>query len=141
MKIKILINIQKPNKIEKFYKDGYEEYEKRLSRFCKLQCIYFKKESDLKKHIKEGQKIFKVNVNSKTISSEKLSEKIKELSLQSNIYSEVVFIISNVEINIDIDYENFTISKSSLCNEMEHLILLEQIYRGYKIMNNESYHK
>ncbi len=139
MKIKILINIQKPNKIEQFYKDGYEEYEKRLSRFCKLQCIYFKKESDLKKHIKEGQKVFKVNVNSKTISSEKLSEKIKELSLQSNIYSEVVFIISENDFNMD--YEDFTISKSGLCNEMGHLILLEQIYRGYKIMNNESYHK
>ncbi len=137
MKIKILINIQKPNKIEQFYKDGYKEYEKRLSRFCKLETIYFKKEIDLKKYLKDGQKVLKLNSSEKTISSENFSEKIKDLSLQSNIYSEVVFIIGDFEI----DSESFTISKSSLCNEMEHLILLEQIYRGYKIMNNESYHK
>lgn len=139
MKIKILINIQKPNKIPDFYKEGYKEYEKRLSRFCKLQSVYYKKDTDLKKHLKDGQKIFHLSPHSETISSENFSQKIKNLSLQSTLYSEVIFIISS---NCsEIDFESFTLSKSSLSMEMEHLILLEQIYRGYKILNNESYHK
>ncbi len=139
MKIKILINIEKPNKIEAFYKSGYKEYEKRLSRFCKLETIYYKKESDLKKHFKDNQKVFKLSCLNTTISSEKFAEKIKELSLQSNVYSEVVFVLCDNDINVS--FESFTISKSALSKEMEHLVLLEQIYRGYKIINNESYHK
>ncbi len=137
MKIKILINIKKKNKIMDFYLDGNKEYEKRLSRFCKIENVYFKDEKDLSKHLKEGQKVFVLSKKAKSLSSEEFSQLIGKLSLESNVYSDIVFVLAD----FDLEGEAFTISSAPLSKEMEHLILLEQIYRGYKILNNESYHK
>ncbi|MFV0519634.1 MAG: 23S rRNA (pseudouridine(1915)-N(3))-methyltransferase RlmH [Lachnospirales bacterium] len=139
MKIKIFINISKKNKIPFFYFEGYSEYEKRLSRFCKIETAYFKNITNIESHLKEGNKVFIVNKKTTTISSTDFSEKLKDLSLKSNIYSNIIFIITDLD--IDIDGEDFTISKAPMSYEMTHLILLEQIYRGYKILNNENYHK
>lgn len=140
MRIKILVNIEKKNKTPDFFIDGYDEYLKRLSRFAKLNLIFFKEEEQVYKHLNNRQKIFVLNDLKDTISSEEFSDIIYKTSVQSNIYNEVIFIISDLKLK-DIDCLDFTLSKSKLSTEMTLLILLEQIYRGYKIMNRETYHK
>lgn len=137
MKIKLLVNIPKKNKIPDFFNHGYDEYEKRLSRFCKIERIYYKNEKDLAKHLKDGQKVFTIKDDGVSLTSEQLGELILNLSVESHLHSDIVFILSKS----DFIGESFTISNAQLSIEMEQLILLEQIYRGYKIINNESYHK
>ena len=158
----IHINIICVGKIkEKYLKDAIQEYSKRLSKYCKLSIIEIPDESipdnvndkmsNIIKEI-EGKKILSHIKNSYIISldlkgtqytSEEFSNKINNISLNFN--SNISFIIggslglSNEVVNSS--NELLCFSKMTFPHQLIRVFLLEQIYRAFKILNNESYHK
>ena len=144
---------------EKFLKDGIDELKKRLSPYtsfeiCELQPIEIKDDNlTLKILDKEGEKILSLikntdyvislEIRGKQLSSEDFADKIKEIT-NSGI-SEIVFVIGssnglsqNVSNRADF---KLSLSKMTFLHQYTRLILVEQIYRAFKILNNETYHK
>ena len=157
------INIVCVGKIkEKYLKLGIDEFKKRLSKYCKLDIIELDDEkapenlSDKEMTIikdKEGKKILsKVKANSyvialaidgKNISSEELADTMSKLAVRGN--SNITFIIGGSlglsdEVLSRADYK-LSFSKMTFPHQLMRLILLEQVYRAYRINNGEPYHK
>ena len=146
---------------EKFFTDAINEYLKRLSRFAKTQIIEVKdekipenasqKECQLVLE-KEGELILsKIPKNSHVISmciegdqlsSEQLADKIKYLSME---HSHLTFIIGGslglLEKIKQLSGMKLSFGKITLPHKLMRVVLLEQIYRSFKILANESYHK
>jgi 23S rRNA (pseudouridine1915-N3)-methyltransferase len=124
------------DKFEDFYTDAIKEYEKRLSRYCKIQLIHTKKPQDFLSIL--PQNTFKISISNRStsISSEALALKIDTLGLTG---------VSNVSIilgyeNLDYD-DSITVSSMDMDLGLMATILYEQIYRAYRILNNQAYHK
>lgn len=147
---------------EKFYRDGIAEFTKRLSRYCKLDItevpdekttedaseteirIIKEKEGErLLKNIKEDAYVICLCIDGKQLSSEALSEKIEKLGIQGT--SHIYFVIGGSLGLADevIKRADFKLSFSPMTfpHQLMRVILLEQIYRSYRIMNHEPYHK
>lgn len=147
---------------EKYLNDGIKEYTKRLSRYCSLNIIEVDDEkapenlSERDMEIikdKEGERILsKVQSNSyiiplviegKNISSEDMAEKMSNLMVEG--YSHLTFVIGGSLGLSDevIKRSNFKLSFSKMTfpHQLMRLILLEQIYRSFRIIRNEPYHK
>ncbi len=140
---------------EKFFKDAVSEYSKRLSKYTNLQIIevddinsdninsILDKEKDLLiKHISSKDYVITLEIEGKQLSSLELSKKIEELQIYN---SSIVFIIGgsyglHQQIKDRADYK-LSFSKLTFPHQLFRIILLEQIYRAYKIISNESYHK
>ena len=147
---------------EKFMQQAIKEYSKRLSRYCNLDIIEVADEkapenlSDREMEIikqKEGAKILSKILNNsyvislaiegKDLSSEEFSKKIDELGLGG--VGDITFIIggslglSNEVLNRS-DFK-LSFSKMTFPHQMMRLIILEQIYRGFRIIEGEPYHK
>lgn len=157
------INIITVGKLkEKYLKLGIEEFSKRLSKYCKLdfvelddeKCPENLSEKDmLIVKDKEGKKILsKIKNNSyvialaidgKNLSSEELADTISNLGVRG--HSHITFIIGGSlgisdEVLKRADYK-LSFSKMTFPHQMMKLILLEQVYRSFRINNNEPYHK
>ena len=157
------INIVCVGKIkEKYLKLGIDEFKKRLSKYCKLEIIELEDEkapenlSDKEMLIikeKEGKKILsKIKDNSyvialaidgKNLSSEELAETINKLGVRG--VSNITFVIGGSlglsdEVLSRADYK-LSFSKMTFPHQLMRLILLEQVYRVYRINNGEPYHK
>lgn len=147
---------------EKYFTDAIKEYSKRLSRYCKLEIIEVadektpdhasiheenlirQKEGErLKKYIKDGAYVISLAIEGKQCSSEEFSRKIHELGLRGE--SHIIFIIGgSIGLASDILKESnelLSFSKMTFPHQLMRVVLLEQIYRGYRIMNGEPYHK
>ncbi len=147
---------------EKYLNDGIKEYTKRLSRYCSLNIIEVDDEkapenlSERDMEIikdEEGERILsKVQSNSyiiplviegKNISSEDMAEKMSNLMVDG--YSHLTFVIGGSLGLSDevIKRSNFKLSFSKMTfpHQLMRLILLEQIYRSFRIIRNEPYHK
>lgn len=125
------------DKIEKFYQEGIKEYEKRLSRYCKIKLQKFKNEESLLKKITEKQyTILVCSGKDKMISSEGLSKKIDSLGISGK--SDVVMIMGTEKITTD---EILNISPMQIDIGLKTMIIFEQIYRAYRILHNQPYHK
>ena len=147
---------------EKYFRDAIAEYQKRLSRYCKLQMIEVadektkenaseaendlirKKEGErLLKHIKDSDYCITLEIDGKMLTSEGLSKEIDRLGLAGK--SSLVFVIGG-SIGLDTadlkrsDYA-LSFSKMTFPHQLMRVILLEQIYRSYRIMRGEPYHK
>lgn len=140
---------------EKFFKEAIEEYKKRLTKYTKINIIEVEdisinneelikqKESELiLKHIDKKDYIITLEIEGKQLTSIELSNKIEDLE-QTN--PNITFIIGG-SYGLDDEIKkisNFKLSFSKLTfpHQLFRVILLEQIYRSYKIKNNESYHK
>lgn len=146
---------------EESVKAAVAEYEKRLSRFCKLNVITVPdKPIGEKAHIAEcesiiraeGEQILKKTgksdlvvamcIEGRQLSSEELSEKMNEFFMQS---STVDFIIGGSlglsdEVKKRADFK-LSMSKMTFPHNLARLMLTEQIYRAFKINANETYHK
>ena len=140
---------------EKFFKEALEEYQKRLSKYTKLSIIEVEdinlnneelikqKESELiLKHIDKKDYVITLEIEGKQLTSIELSNKIQDLE---QVNPNITFIIGG---SYGLDEEikklsNFKLSFSKLTfpHQLFRIILLEQIYRAYKIKNNEFYHK
>lgn len=133
---------------EKFYIDALEEYKKRLSKYTKLEIIELP-DSDI---LKEKELILK-NINlkdynialaieGKEYNSKELSNHIDKLFINN---SNLTFIIGGSD-GLDNEIkekcnELISFSKLTFPHQLFRIILLEQIYRCFKITNNETYHK
>ena len=134
---------------ENFFKEAIDEYTKRLSKYTKLEIIEvsdnesIEKEKELLlKHINEKDYIVTLEIEGKQLTSPELSKKIEDILM---INSNITFIIgSSNGLHDDIKaLSNFKLSFSKMTfpHQLFRIILLEQIYRAFKISNNESYHK
>ena len=133
---------------EKFYRDAIEEYMKRLSKYHKVEIIELpdsniKQEKELiLKKIDSKDYIITMEIEGKQLTSIELSEMLDKTFLN---YSNITFIIGGSD-GLDDEIKNLSnyklsFSKLTFPHQLFRVILLEQIYRSFKILNNESYHK
>ena len=138
---------------ESYLKDAIEEYKKRLSKYTKLEIIELKDEKDtsnplkkekdnILKHINDKDNLIILDIKGKQLTSEEFASFINnELTTQSNI----TFVIGSSN-GLDEEIKKLTNKKISFSlltfpHQLFRVILLEQIYRSFKILNNETYHK
>lgn len=157
------INIIAVGKIkEKYLKEAINEYSKRLSAFANLQffevadekCpenlseadkkIVLKKEGEkITQHISKSSFVYALAIDGQKLSSEKFSENIQKQMLGG--FSEISFVIGgSLGLSDEVlQRSNYKISFSDMTfpHQLMRVILLEQIYRSFKIMKNEPYHK
>ena len=144
---------------EKFLKDGIDEFLKRLSPYASVEVVELSpieiKDENLTSKVleQEGEKILShikpqsyvitLEINGKMLSSEGLAEKINELTNEG--ISELVFVIgSSCGLSpIVSNRANFklSMSKMSFLHQFARLLIVEQIYRAFKIIKGETYHK
>ena len=147
---------------EKYLRDAIEEYKKRLSKYCKLEIQEVQDEktpdaaSENQENLirsKEGERIMKylrddayvitLEIGGKMLDSLEFSKKIENLGIQGK--SHIIFVIvGSIGLGQQVlsrsDYA-LSFSKMTFPHQLMRVILLEQIYRGYRIMAGEPYHK
>ncbi len=147
---------------EKFYRDAIAEYSKRLSRYTKFQIIEVsdeKTDENASEHEntlvkdKEGQRILGnikdqdyvigLFIQGKQLDSVELSEKMSKLFVSGT--SNLVFVIGG-SLGLSKEVEKrcndlLSFSKMTFPHQLMRVILTEQIYRAFRIMHNEPYHK
>ena len=147
---------------EKYFTDAIAEYAKRLSRYCKLEIIEVADEKTpdgasetLENQIKEkeGERILSkvpdsayviaLAIEGKQLSSEELADKMEKWNVGG--ISHLVFIIGGSlgltpKVLNRADYK-LSFSKMTFPHQLMRVVLLEQIYRSFRIRNNEPYHK
>ena len=139
---------------EEYFKDAVNEYLKRLSKYTKIDLIEVSDEDyDIKKtlekerdsilkHINDKDYVITMEIEGKELTSVELSKKLNETLINS---SDITFIIGgSYGLHEDIkNRSNYKLSFSKLTfpHQLFRVMLLEQIYRSYKILNNETYHK
>ena len=147
---------------EKFYTQAIEEYTKRLSRYCKLQIVQVqdektpdeaseREETQIKD--REGDKILRalpedayviaLAINGKTYDSPGLARHMEQLMTGGR--SPIVFVIGGSlglsdQVLSRAD-EKLSFSALTFPHQLMRVILLEQVYRSFRIMNHEPYHK
>lgn len=138
---------------EKYIKDGINDYIKRLSKYTKIELIEVDDSPVDSKSLKiESDNILKrINTKSYIITLEIEGEQLNSIELSNIInknidkHTNITFIIggSNGLDDSIKQLSNYKLSFSKLTfpHQLFRLILLEQIYRSFKILNNESYHK
>lgn len=140
---------------EKYLKDAIDEYTKRISKYTKIEIIEVKdeglvepqksinlEEEKILKHISDKDYIITLEIEGKQLSSEELADNLDRIQLES---STITFIIGGsygLSQNIKEKAKlHLSFSKMTFPHQLFRVLLLEQIYRSYKINNNESYHK
>lgn len=123
-------------KLEKFYLEAIKEYEKRLSRYCNIELIYLKKEDQLQKKLNPSSQVIFVSIAGETITSEELASTIDHWA--SSGLSDVSVLIGATRPKCN---ESLTFSQMEMDFGLQTLIVFEQIYRAYRIINNHPYHK
>lgn len=147
---------------EKFFRDAIAEYVKRLGKYCRLEIVEVEDEktpdnaSDtvenaikekegrrLLGHIKEESYVIALAIDGEKLDSVQLSKKIEKLGVMGT--SHITFIIGgslglSEEVLKRADYR-LSFSDMTFPHQLMRVILLEQIYRSFRIMKNEPYHK
>ena len=156
------INIVCIGKIkENYLKDAISEYSKRLNKFCNLNIIELSDEklpsklndsiiSEIKnkecnkiiQNIKKDSYVICLDLKGKQFSSEEFSGKLDNIALNFN--SSITFIIGgtlglNDEV-LSLASEKICFSKMTFPHQLIRVFLLEQLFRAFKISNNETYH-
>lgn len=147
---------------EKYLRDAIAEYTKRLSKYCKLEIIEVADEKTpdnasetveeqirnkegerILKNIKDDAYVITLEILGKQLTSEQLADKIDTLGIQGT--SHIVFIIGgSIGLGQNVlKRSNYSLSFSKMTfpHQLMRVILLEQIYRSYRIINGEPYHK
>ena len=147
---------------ESYFKDAITEYSKRLSKYCNLTItelndekipsnpnesdnliVKNKEGKNIINHLKKDSYIIALDPNGKQMQSEEFADKIEKIS--TNYNSTITFIIGgslgiSSEV-LQVCNEKISFSKMTFPHQLFRVLLLEQIYRGFKIINNENYHK
>lgn len=147
---------------EAFYEQAVNEYRKRLSRYCTLEIaevadertkeqgsdaeirIVKKREGErILKCIKEDCYVIALEINGNAPDSVELSQKLESLGVEGK--SHLCFVIGgslglSEEVHRRADY-SLSFSRMTFPHQLMRVILLEQLYRSYRIMNGEPYHK
>lgn len=147
---------------ENFYRQAIEEYAKRLSKYCKLEVIEVADEktpdkasealeSQIKEKeaerildkIKEDTFVFTLEILGKRFTSESFAAKIENLTIQGN--SHITFIIGGSlglhEKVLKRSDQAISFSDMTFPHQLMRVILTEQVYRAFRIINKEPYHK
>lgn len=147
---------------EKYLKDAIDEYSKRLSKYCKLEIVEVSDEKTpdnasvvveeqirskeaerILKYVKEDAFVITLEINGKQLTSEELADKVDKLGVQG--VSHIIFIIGgSIGLGKEVlQKSNFALSFSKMTfpHQLMRVILLEQIYRSYRINSGEPYHK
>ena len=156
------INIICVGKIkEKFFNSAIDEYSKRLSKYCKLEITQLPDEkipdkvneniineikekecNNIINHIKKDSYVIALDLKGSELDSIQFSKKIDSISIQ---HSKITFIIGGslglTNNLLKIADENVCFSKMTFPHQLIRIFLIEQIYRAFKISNNENYHK
>ena len=133
---------------EKYLKDAIEDYKKRISKYQKIEIVEvldsdINSEKDLiLKNIGKRDYVITMEIEGNNINSLELAQKIDKTFITNNI---ITFIIGGSEgLHEDVkkiaNYK-LSFSKMTFPHGLFRLILLEQIYRTFKILNHETYHK
>ncbi len=147
---------------EKFYSDAAAEYAKRLTRYCKLEILQVADEKTpdraseteerqikdregerILAQIRDGSYVIALAIQGEMLDSLQLAKKMEQLGISGQ--SQVVFVIGGSLGLSDAvlkraDY-SLSFSKMTFPHQLMRVILLEQIYRSYRIIGNEPYHK
>ena len=146
---------------EAFFKMAIEEYSKRLSRYCKLETLELPDEkipdklnssisneikdkecSNIINHFKKSSYKIALDLKGKHLTSEEFSKKLDNLSLTN---SNITFIIGGslglTQKLLDNCQESICFSKMTFPHQLIRVFLLEQLFRSFKISNNETYHR
>ena len=147
---------------EKAFQMAIEEYAKRLTRYCKLSMvevpdekapenisaaemdqIKYKEGESILRHVKDGSYVVALAIKGKMLSSEELADKLSSLAVTGN--SNLVFIIGGSlglsdEVLKRADYK-LSFSPMTFPHQLMKVVLLEQVYRGFRIIKGEPYHK
>ena len=147
---------------EKYWRDAIAEYSKRLKSYCNLQIIEIKESplranpsaadeeavkiaegADILNKIKPSDYVITLEIKGKGLSSEALAQKIEALAIDGK--SSIVFVIGgslglSEEVSSRADFK-LSFSAMTFPHQMMRVILLEQIYRSFKINRLEAYHK
>ena len=140
---------------EKYLKEACNEYSKRISGFGKIEIVEVPDEKDDRPDAKsiEGKKILKnirsneyvvtMEIKGEAQSSEQLAEKMSTLAVKG--ISDITFVIGgsnglHEEVSKRADYK-LSFSKMTFPHQLARVMLLEQIYRAYKINQGSKYHK
>jgi 23S rRNA (pseudouridine1915-N3)-methyltransferase len=144
-----LIKIITVGKIkEKYLQDAIKEYCKRLQTYTKLEIIevkdsdIIKEKDEILKNIKERDYLIALDIKGQELNSIDFSNKIVNWQINN---SNICFIIGGSN-GLDNEIkqlvnEKISFSKLTFPHQLFRVILLEQIYRSYRIINNETYHK
>lgn len=141
---------------EKYLKEACAEYQKRLQAYAKLTILEVEEEKKgtvAARKQKEGEKILKritndtfvivLSIDGKSFSSEQFADKLNHLGTYGN--SHLTFIIGGSDgLSSDIVQKadlKLSFSKMTFPHQLMRVFLLEQIYRSFKIIRGESYHK
>ena len=147
---------------EKFYRDAIGEYQKRLSRYCKLEIVEVtdektpdgasetvenqikeKEGNRILSKIREEDYVIALAIDGKMQDSVELSKNIQQLWVRGK--SSIVFVIGGSlglsKAVLKRADEKLSFSKMTFPHQLMRVILLEQVYRSYRIMNGEPYHK
>jgi len=147
---------------ESFYRQAVDEYTKRLSKYCKLEIVEVTDEktpdkasevmeSQIKEKeaerlidkLKEDSYIFTLEIKGKKYTSEAFAETIEKLTVQGK--SHLTFVIGGSlglhEKILKLSNQPISFSDMTFPHQLMRVILTEQIYRAFRIMNNEPYHK
>ena len=147
---------------EKYLRDAVDEYTKRLSKYCRLEIIQVadektpenasetvenqirQKEGErILKYLKEDAYVITLEIGGKMLDSVEFSKKIENLGIQGK--SHLIFVIGGSiglarEVMARSDFA-LSFSKMTFPHQLMRVILLEQVYRSYRIINGEPYHK
>lgn len=140
---------------EKYLKAAIEEYEKRLKKYTTIQIIELQDEAfydveriksmegeKIEKYIHQKDYVITLEIEGTQLTSENFAEKLQNIYLEN---SNIDFIIGG-SYGLSDNIKNrsnlkLSFSKMTFPHQLFRVILLEQIYRAYKINNNEKYHK
>lgn len=156
------INVICVGKIKEiFFRDAIAEFSKRLSRFCNLNIIELQDEkipdksndkiefaikekegNNILSHIKKDSFVIALDLKGKELDSIEFSREIEKISSTN---SNITFIIGG-SLGLSLEVLNscdklICFSKMTFPHQLIRIFLLEQLYRGFKISNNETYHK
>lgn len=147
---------------EKYLRDAISEYSKRLGRYCKLEIIEVadekipdnagdateelirsKESGRILKYIKDDAYIITLEIHGRQLSSEEMAAKIEHLGIQGA--GHLIFIIGgSIGLGKEVlgrsDFA-LSFSKMTFPHQLMRVILLEQIYRSFRIIHGEPYHK
>lgn len=140
---------------EKYLTDAIEEYKKRLSKYTKLEIIELmdssledeiivkrKEKEHLLKYINKKDYIITLEIEGTQLTSKEFANKLESINITN---TNIIFIIGG-SYGLDDDIKKLSdlklsFSKMTFPHQLFRVLLLEQIYRTYKIRNNEKYHK
>lgn len=147
---------------ESYFRGAIEEYSKRLSKYCKLDIVEVadektpdkasdteeaqikaKEAERIMKHVRDDAYVIALAIEGKQLDSVQLAEKIERLGVQGTSHIQLI-IGGSLGLHQSVlsraDYK-LSFSKMTFPHQLMRVILLEQIYRAYRIISHEPYHK